>query len=106
MSIYDNVAYGLKVQGFDGDLDAGVEQALKNAALWDEVKDQLDESSLDLSGGQQQRLCIARAIAADPDVVPMDDPASARDPIATSTIEDLIDDLATENTVGIVTHNM
>jgi len=105
-SIYDNVAYGLKVQGFDGDTDARVEQALKNAALWDEVEDQLDSSGLDLSGGQQQRLCIARAIAADPEVVLMDEPASALDPIATSKIEDLIDDLASEYTVVIVTHNM
>jgi phosphate transport system ATP-binding protein len=105
-SIYDNVAYGLKVQGFEGDVDARVEQSLKDAALWDEVKDQLDSSGLDLSGGQQQRLCIARAIAADPEVVLMDEPASALDPIATSKIEDLIDDLAEEYTVVIVTHNM
>jgi phosphate transport system ATP-binding protein len=105
-SIYDNVAYGLKVQGFDGDTDARVEQALKNAALWDEVEDQLDSSGLDLSGGQQQRLCIARAIAADPEVVLMDEPASALDPIATAKIEDLIDELAAEYTVVIVTHNM
>ncbi len=105
-SIRDNVAYGLKVQGFEGDVDARVEQALKDAALWDEVEDQLDSSGLDLSGGQQQRLCIARAIAADPEVVLMDEPASALDPIATSKIEDLIDDLAAEYTVVIVTHNM
>ncbi|QLD88838.1 phosphate ABC transporter ATP-binding protein [Natronomonas salina] len=105
-SIYDNVAYGLKVQGYDGDMDERVETALKNAALWDEVKDQLDESGLDLSGGQQQRLCIARAIAADPEVILMDEPASALDPVATSKIEDLIDDLAEEYTVVIVTHNM
>ena len=105
-SIYDNVAYGLKVQGYEGDVDERVETALKNAALWDEVKDQLDESGLDLSGGQQQRLCIARAIAADPEVILMDEPASALDPVATSKIEDLIDDLAEEYTVVIVTHNM
>jgi phosphate transport system ATP-binding protein len=105
-SIYDNVAYGLRIQDDGGDVDAQVEQALKRAALWDEVEDQLDESALDLSGGQQQRLCIARAIAVDPDVLLMDEPASALDPIATSKIEDLIEDLAEEYTVVIVTHNM
>ncbi|CCQ37606.1 ABC-type transport system ATP-binding protein (probable substrate phosphate) [Natronomonas moolapensis 8.8.11] len=105
-SIRENVAYGLEIQGFDGDVDARVEESLKSAALWDEVKDQLDESGLDLSGGQQQRLCIARAIAPDPEVILMDEPASALDPIATSKIEDLIDDLAEEYTVVIVTHNM
>ncbi|MFO7927536.1 MAG: phosphate ABC transporter ATP-binding protein PstB [Halobacteriota archaeon] len=105
-SIYDNVAYGLKIQGYDGDIDARVEESLRGAALWDEVKDQLDSSGLDLSGGQQQRLCIARAIAPDPDLVLMDEPASALDPVATSKIEDLIDDLAEEYTVVIVTHNM
>ncbi len=105
-SIYDNVAYGLRIQGADTDLDAQVEQALRRAALWDEVKDQLDKSGLDLSGGQQQRLCIARAIAPDPEVLLMDEPASALDPVATSQIEDLIDELATDYTVVIVTHNM
>ena len=105
-SIYDNVAYGLRIQGYDGDIESRVEEALRNAALWDEVKDQLDESGLDLSGGQQQRLCIARAIAPDPEVILMDEPASALDPVATSKIEDLIDDLAEEYTVVIVTHNM
>jgi phosphate transport system ATP-binding protein len=107
-SIYDNVAYGLRVQGKadDVDLDAQVERALRKAALWDEVEGRLDESGLDLSGGQQQRLCIARAIAPDPEVILMDEPASALDPIATSKIEDLIDDLAREYTVVIVTHNM
>ncbi|MFB6233951.1 MAG: phosphate ABC transporter ATP-binding protein PstB [Halopenitus sp.] len=105
-SIYDNVAYGLKIQGFEGDMDARVEEALRNAALWDEVKDQLDSSGLDLSGGQQQRLCIARAIAADPEVVLMDEPASALDPVATSKVEDLIADLSEDYTVVIVTHNM
>jgi phosphate transport system ATP-binding protein len=105
-SIYDNVAYGLRIQDKDDDLDEKVETALRNAALWDEVKDQLDRSALDLSGGQQQRLCIARAIAVDPQVILMDEPASALDPIATSKIEDLIDDLATDYTVVIVTHNM
>jgi phosphate transport system ATP-binding protein len=105
-SIYDNVAYGLEIQNKEGDHDAIVEESLKRAALWDEVKDQLDESGLDLSGGQQQRLCIARAIAPDPEVILMDEPASALDPIATSKIEDLISDLAEEYTVVIVTHNM
>ncbi|PSQ08403.1 phosphate ABC transporter ATP-binding protein [Halobacteriales archaeon QS_6_71_20] len=105
-SIYDNVAYGLEIQGMEGDYDAIVEESLKRAALWDEVNDQLDTSGLDLSGGQQQRLCIARAIAPDPEVLLMDEPASALDPVATSKIEDLIDDLAEEYTVVIVTHNM
>jgi len=105
-SIYDNVAYGLRVQGKDDNLDEQVEQALRRAALWDEVNDQLDSSGLDLSGGQQQRLCIARAIAPDPEVVLMDEPASALDPVATAKIEDLIADLASEYTVVIVTHNM
>jgi len=104
-SIRENVAYGLKVQDFDGDIDARVEQALKNAAPWDEVNDRLGSSGLDLSGGQQQRLCIARAVAADPEVILMDEPASALDPIATSKVEDLIDDLAEEYTV-VVTHDM
>ncbi|MBP1921969.1 phosphate transport system ATP-binding protein [Halorubrum alkaliphilum] len=105
-SIYDNVAYGLKIQGYDGDIDARVEESLRNAALWDEVKNQLDSSGLDLSGGQQQRLCIARAIAPDPEVILMDEPASALDPVATAKVEDLIDELAEEYTVIIVTHNM
>jgi phosphate transport system ATP-binding protein len=105
-SIYDNVAYGRRIQGLDGDMDEAVERALKRAALWDEVKDQLDKSGLDLSGGQQQRLCIARAIAVDPEVILMDEPASALDPIATSKIEDLIEELAEDYTVVIVTHNM
>ena len=105
-SIRDNVAYGLKIQDFDGDVDARVEESLKGAALWDEVKDQLDSSGLELSGGQQQRLCIARAIAPDPEVILMDEPTSALDPVAASKIEDLIDDLAEEYTVIIVTHNM
>ncbi len=105
-SIYDNVAYGLRVQGKDDNLDEKVEDALRRAAIWDEVGDQLDSSGLDLSGGQQQRLCIARAIAPDPEVILMDEPASALDPVATSQIEDLIEDLASEFTVVIVTHNM
>ena len=105
-SIYDNVAYGLRVQGKTKNLDEKVEKALRRAALWDEVKDQLGKSALDLSGGQQQRLCIARAIAVDPEVILMDEPASALDPIATSKIEDLIEELAEDYTVVIVTHNM
>jgi len=105
-SIRDNVAYGLKIQGFDSDVDARVEESLKGAALYEEVKDQLDSSGLELSGGQQQRLCIARAIAPDPEVILMDEPTSALDPVAASKIEDLIDDLTEEYTVIIVTHNM
>ena len=105
-SIYDNVAYGLRVQDKVENLDEQVEDALRRAALWDEVKDQLDTSGLDLSGGQQQRLCIARAIAPDPEVILMDEPASALDPVATSKIEDLIEDLAKDYTVIVVTHNM
>ncbi|WP_049934545.1 phosphate ABC transporter ATP-binding protein PstB [Halalkalicoccus jeotgali] len=104
-SIRDNVAYGLKVQGEEV-TDEKIERALKHAALWEEVKDKLDSSGLDLSGGQQQRLCIARAIAPDPEVILMDEPASALDPVATSKIEDLIEDLARDYTVVIVTHNM
>ena len=105
-SIYENVAYGLEIQHKPGDYDQMVEQSLRRAALWDEVEDKLDDSGLDLSGGQQQRLCIARAIAPDPEVLLMDEPASALDPIATAKIEDLIADLAEEYTVCIVTHNM
>ena len=105
-SIYDNVAYGLRIQGKTDDLDERVERALKNAALWEEVNDRLGERGTELSGGQQQRLCIARAIAPDPEVLLMDEPASALDPVATSKVEDLIDDLAREYTVVIVTHNM
>jgi phosphate transport system ATP-binding protein len=107
-SIYDNVAYGLRVQGKadNVDLDEAVESALHGAALWDEVDGKLDESGLDLSGGQQQRLCIARAIATDPEVILMDEPTSALDPVAASKIEDLIDELVEEYTVIIVTHNM
>jgi len=105
-SIRDNVTYGLKIQDKGGDYDEIVEESLKRAALWDEVKDQLDESGLELSGGQQQRLCIARAIAPDPEVLLMDEPASALDPVATSQIEDLIEELAEDYTVVIVTHNM
>jgi phosphate transport system ATP-binding protein len=105
-SIFDNVAYGLRVQGKDDDVEEKVHTALERAALIDEVEDKLDESGLDLSGGQQQRLCIARAIATDPEVILMDEPASALDPVATSKIEDLVEELAQEYTVVIVTHNM
>jgi phosphate transport system ATP-binding protein len=105
-SIHDNVAWGLKVLGLKDGLDERVERALTQAALWDEVKDRLKASALSLSGGQQQRLCIARAIAVEPDVVLMDEPASALDPIATSAIEQLMHDLKSEYTFVIVTHNM
>jgi len=105
-SIYDNVAYGLRVNGFKGRLDDRVEEALTGAALWDEVKDKLKSSGLALSGGQQQRLCIARAIAVQPDVILMDEPASALDPIATAKIEDLMRELIERYTIVIVTHNM
>ena len=105
-SIYDNVAYGLEIQDVEGDHDEIVEESLKRAALWDEVSHQLDSSGLELSGGQQQRLCIARAIAPDPEVLLMDEPASALDPVATSQVEDLIEELAEDYTVVIVTHNM
>jgi phosphate transport system ATP-binding protein len=105
-SIYDNVAWGCRVLGMKDGLDERVERALTQAALWDEVKDRLKASGLSLSGGQQQRLCIARAIAVEPDVVLMDEPASALDPIATQAIEQLMLDLKSEYTFVIVTHNM
>jgi phosphate transport system ATP-binding protein len=105
-SIYDNVSFGPKIAGFKGDMDALVEQSLHKAALWDEVKDRLKESAWSLSGGQQQRLCIARCIAVSPDVILMDEPCSALDPIATGRIEDLMQDLKREYTIVIVTHNM
>ena len=106
-SIYDNVAYGPRVIGMKvDDLDAHVEEALRGAALWDEVKDKLKQSAYGLSGGQQQRLCIARTIATRPDVILMDEPCSALDPIATSRIEDLMVELRKEFTIIIVTHNM
>jgi phosphate transport system ATP-binding protein len=107
-SIYDNVAFGLRIQDRHSteDLDAKVEKALRRAALWDEVKDKLHTSGLSLSGGQQQRLCIARALVVEPDVLLMDEPASALDPIATGKIEDLIDELREDYTIVIVTHNM
>jgi len=107
-SIYDNVAYGLRIQGVNArtELDAAVERSLQSAALWDEVKDRLHSSALGLSGGQQQRLCIARAIAVKPEIILMDEPASALDPIATSRVEDLILELKKDFTIVIVTHNM
>lgn len=108
-SIFDNVAYGPKIHGLATsklELEEIVERSLKNAALWDEVKDRLKEPGTGLSGGQQQRLCIARAIATQPEVLLMDEPCSALDPIATSQIEDLIDQLKTDYTVVIVTHSM
>jgi phosphate transport system ATP-binding protein len=105
-SIYDNVAYGLRILGMKDNLDDRVEQALKGAALWDEVKNRLKRSALGLSGGQQQRLCIARAIAVQPDVILLDEPASALDPISTSAIEDLMHELKRHYTLVIVTHNM
>ncbi|WP_246114140.1 phosphate ABC transporter ATP-binding protein PstB [Streptomyces montanus] len=105
-SIYDNIAYGPRVGGFKGNLDDLVEETLTHAALWDEVKDKLKTSALALSGGQQQRLCIARTIAVQPEVILMDEPCSALDPIATAKIEDLMEHLAQEFTIVIVTHNM
>jgi phosphate transport system ATP-binding protein len=107
-TIYENVAYGLRLGGLNdrSELGGRVEHALQQAALWDEVKDRLNESALGLSGGQQQRLCIARALAVEPEVILMDEPASALDPIATARIEELIHELAENYTVVIVTHNM
>jgi phosphate transport system ATP-binding protein len=105
-SIYDNIAFGPRVLGMKDDLDGRVERALRSAALWDEVKDRLKDNALGLSGGQQQRLCIARALAVEPDVILMDEPASALDPISTTRIEDLMHELKREYTIVIVTHNM
>ena len=105
-SIHENIAFGPKIAGFKGNMDELVEESLRRAALWDEVKDKLKESGLALSGGQQQRLCIARAIATRPDVILMDEPCSALDPIATQRIEDLMQELVSEYTIVIVTHNM
>ena len=105
-SIYDNIAFGPKIAGFKGDMDEIVEQSLRKAALWEEVKDRLKESAWALSGGQQQRLCIARCVAVQPDVILMDEPCSALDPIATGRIEDLMQDLKDDYSIVIVTHNM
>ncbi len=105
-SIYDNVAFAPKVLGLPGKMDERVEEALRGAALWDEVKDRLKRSALALSGGQQQRLCIARALAVEPEVILLDEPASALDPISTAAIEDLMHELKRDYTLVIVTHNM
>ncbi|MBI20769.1 MAG: phosphate ABC transporter ATP-binding protein [Chloroflexi bacterium] len=105
-SIYDNVAFGPRVNGLKVDLDEVVETSLKKAALWDEVKDRLNDSGLGISGGQQQRLCIARTLAVNPEIILMDEPASSLDPISTQSIENLIKDISQEVTIIIVTHNM
>ena len=105
-SIYDNVAFGPRINGYTGKLDDIVERALRQAALWEDVKDKLQQSALALSGGQQQRLCIARALAIEPEVILMDEPCSALDPIATLRIEELMHELSKEYTIAIVTHNM
>jgi phosphate transport system ATP-binding protein len=105
-SIYDNVAFGPKVAGLKADIDDLVEESLRKAALWEEVKDRLEDSAWSLSGGQQQRLCIARCIAVEPDVILMDEPCSALDPVATGRIEDLMQELKSDYTIVIVTHNM
>ena len=105
-SIYENVAWGARINGFRGNMDELVEQSLREAALWDEVKDKLHQNGLSLSGGQQQRLCIARAVAVRPELILMDEPASALDPIATLKIEELMHELARDYTIIVVTHNM
>src|SRR5437763_9308264 len=107
-SIYENISYGLRIAGVNkrSQIDEAVEKSLRGAALWDEVKDRRDTNALGLSGGQQQRICIARALAVEPDVVLMDEPCSALDPIATARIEDLMDELKRDFTIVIVTHNM
>jgi phosphate transport system ATP-binding protein len=105
-SIYENVAFGPRIAGMKSGLDEVVEQSLRRAALWDEVKDRLKASAMGMSGGQQQRLCIARAIATNPEVLLMDEPCSALDPIATGRIEDLMQELKSDYTIVIVTHNM
>ena len=105
-SIYENVAFGPRINGMTDDLDEVVESSLRRAAVWDEVKDRLNDSGMSISGGQQQRICIARALAVNPEVVLMDEPASSLDPISTHAIEQLILDLSSEVTIIIVTHNM
>src|SRR5262245_43153040 len=105
-SIYNNVAWGARINGYRGDMDELVERSLRRAALWDEVKNKLNRSGLELSGGQQQRLCIARTLAVEPEVILMDEPCSALDPISTARVEDLMDDLKKDYTIVIVTHNM
>jgi phosphate transport system ATP-binding protein len=105
-SIYDNIAYGARINGYKGDMDELVERSLRQAVLWDEVKDKLKASGLSLSGGQQQRLCIARAIAVQPDVVLMDEPCASLDPISTLKVEELMHELKQQYTIVIVTHNM
>ncbi|TVQ45356.1 MAG: phosphate ABC transporter ATP-binding protein [Gloeocapsa sp. DLM2.Bin57] len=105
-SIYDNIAYGARINGYKGNMDELVERSLRQAALWDEVKSKLKESGLSLSGGQQQRLCIARAIAIEPEAILMDEPCSALDPISTLKIEELMHELKSQYTIIIVTHNM
>ncbi|MGB3296874.1 MAG: phosphate ABC transporter ATP-binding protein PstB [Phormidesmis sp.] len=105
-SIYDNIAFGAKINGYQGNMDELVEKSLRGAALWDEVKDKLRESGLSLSGGQQQRLCIARAIAIEPEVILMDEPCSALDPLSTIKVEELMHELKKRYTIVIVTHNM
>ncbi len=105
-SIYDNIAFGARINGYQGNMDELVEKSLRGSALWDEVKDKLKESGLGLSGGQQQRLCIARAIAIEPEVILMDEPCSALDPISTLKVEELMHELKKRYTIVIVTHNM
>ena len=105
-SIYNNIAWGARINGFRGDMDELVERSLRRAALWDEVKNKIHRSGMELSGGQQQRLCIARTLAVEPEVILMDEPCSALDPISTARVEDLMDDLKTDYTIVIVTHNM
>lgn len=105
-SVYENIAFGARINGYQGNMDELVEQSLRKAAIWDEVKDKLKQSGLSLSGGQQQRLCIARAIAIQPEVILMDEPCSALDPISTLRIEELMKELKEQYTIVIVTHNM
>jgi len=105
-SIYNNIAWGARINGYRGEMDDLVERSLRRAALWDEVKNKLHRSGLELSGGQQQRLCIARTLAVEPEVILMDEPCSALDPISTARVEDLMDDLKADFTIIVVTHNM